>query len=277
MDIKMIAFDLDETLLRIDKTIPEDNIRAIQKAGELGIHVVVATGRPVSSIGYVLDAIPSIRYGILSNGGVVLDLVTGEYISEHTIPVDVAVRFLEYGEKMGYPGDFFVKGKRFVPSGWASLVDRMEVSEGTAKLMKSNCTEKDDLISFLKTFTAIEKVSIRFFTQSQRDACMEESGKLFPELEIATSLPNNLEATSAGVTKGTGLKNLCTYLGIDTNSVLAFGDNGNDIAMLKEAGIGVAMGNSEDYVKEAADRVTLDNEHAGVGYMIEEIFGWQHY
>ena len=90
-------------------------------------------------------------------------------------------------------------------------------------------------------------------------------------LELVGSLRYNIEINTAGVNKGTGLVNLGKVLGIKREEIMAFGDGDNDIVMLKEVGIGVAMANAEDKVKETADYITLSNEEDGVAEAIEKL------
>ena len=93
------------------------------------------------------------------------------------------------------------------------------------------------------------------------------------DVAVTTSISGNAEFNAAGVDKGVGLAMLRTKLGIDRMHVIAFGDNENDLEMLEGAGIGVAMGNSKQYVKDAANEVTGDNDHDGVAEFLERFFG----
>ena len=88
---------------------------------------------------------------------------------------------------------------------------------------------------------------------------------------MTTSIPTNIEINSMGANKGAALRGLCAYLGIDPADTAAFGDGSNDIPMLREAGVGVAMANAEPEVKAAADVVTDSNNDAGVAKMIRKL------
>jgi HAD superfamily hydrolase (TIGR01484 family) len=89
-----------------------------------------------------------------------------------------------------------------------------------------------------------------------------------PELEISNSSPTNLEINAAGVNKAQGLKKVCEFLGLTMDQVMAVGDSLDDLAMIKEAGLGVAMGNAQPLVKDTADWVTTTNDEAGVAHAI---------
>ena len=116
-----------------------------------------------------------------------------------------------------------------------------------------------------------EKINVYF---SDREASRElrERWKDLDDVAVTTSVSGNAEFNAAGVDKGVGLAMLRTKLGIDRMHVIAFGDNENDLEMLEGAGIGVAMGNSKQYVKDAANEVTADNDHDGVAEFLEKFF-----
>ncbi|MDB4897947.1 MAG: haloacid dehalogenase-like hydrolase, partial [Firmicutes bacterium] len=95
--------------------------------------------------------------------------------------------------------------------------------------------------------------------------------KAIPGLEVTTSGPDNLEMTAAGVNKGTGLQQLAAHLKIPREAIIAMGDSDNDMAMIRYAGLGVAMGNAADEVKQVADRITATCDEHGVAKLIEEM------
>ena len=138
--------------------------------------------------------------------------------------------------------------------------------------------------------TVVETTSIEGSLQSLSDTlmvdkilCMCDSEymspsetllrKYFPELSIARSSDSLLEIMAGGINKAEAVKYLCELRKIPLTSTIAFGDNYNDLEMLEGAGIGVAMGNSKQYVKDAANEVTGDNDHDGVAEFLERFFG----
>ena len=103
----------------------------------------------------------------------------------------------------------------------------------------------------------------------RREGCGPQP-ELFPELAVTSSVRNNIELNLASANKGAALEALCRHLGVAMEETVAFGDGTNDLTMLRAAGLGVAMANAAPEVKAAADRVTDDNEHAGVAKVINE-------
>lgn len=89
-------------------------------------------------------------------------------------------------------------------------------------------------------------------------------------MELASSLPRNMEVNAPGVTKGSGLLALAAHLGLTRAQTMAVGDSGNDRAMIEAAGLGVAMGNATDDIRKIADVTTDDNNHDGVAVAIEK-------
>lgn len=276
MDIKLIALDLDGTLLLPDKTLTEENRKVLMRASqEKGIHIVLATGRTYSGISKILEWLPCIRYAVMSNGSVVQDTLTSEVIAEHLVNTEDALSFYDYAVSRKYEVDFFYQGKRFVSPGWDKYVREMDVTEGTKQLLLSNCTKVENQRAYLAALPGVEKISIRFQNEDQKNRLYTEAESMFPQFQICSSLTTNIEANCRNITKATGIQELVSHLGFCMDSVMAFGDNGNDYEMISEAGIGVAMGNAEENIKKIADKITRDNTEDGVAYMIREVFGWQ--
>lgn len=276
MDIKVIALDLDGTLLLPDKTLSEENRQILLRASqEKNVHIVLATGRTYSGIRKILEWIPCIRYVVMSNGAVVQDTWTGEVISEYLVNTKDALSFYDYAASQKLTIDFFHEGNRFVPADWDTCINEMEVSEGTKQLLLSNCTRVEDQRGYLAGLPGVEKISVRFQNENRKDEVYAKIKEMFPQFKICSSLSTNIEANCNYVTKAAGLQDLVSHLGLGMDSVMAFGDSGNDYDMILSAGIGVAMGNAEAEIKKIADKITRDNTEDGVAYMVREVFGWQ--
>lgn len=273
--IKLIAADLDGTLLLPDKTISKANREVLSRVSEMGILIVPATGRPHSGMKKIFEWLPFVQYAILSNGAIVQDVTTGNVIAKHTMQPEEVLEFYDYAQSQNLIVDFFHQGKRFVAPDWNENVAQMDVSEGTKKMLLSNCVILENPREYLKTTQDIEKISVRFLNAEQKEQFYEQFQQKFVHLKITTSLAVNIEATAKGVTKAVGLKELADYLGLQMDEIMVFGDQGNDREMIQAAGIGVAMGNAEDAVKQIADRITKCNTEDGVAYMIQEVLGWK--
>ena len=276
MEIKLIALDLDGTLLLPDKTLSEENKRILAKAAQAGgIYITLATGRPYSGIKKILEWLPCIRYVVLSNGAVVQDTQTGKIIAKHFVDTKDALAFYDYADSQELTVDFFAQGNRIVSPKWKTCIEQMDISEGTKQLLLSNCTVVENQRIYLKSLSGVEKISVRFQNEASKNQYYGKMEALFPQLKICSSLETNVEATCSNVTKASGIQDLVSYLGIGMDSVMAFGDNGNDYEMIETAGLGIAMGNADEDIKKIANRITKSNTEDGVAYMVKEVLGWQ--
>lgn len=274
MKIKIIAFDLDDTLLDHNKRIGDKTRAVLTRAvNEAGMILSVASGRPMDGTRAVLDELPVIGYAVLANGAVVADR-NGRRIAEFPVKRDVALRYYDYAAQRGYICDFFVGGDRVVPPNWKEYITHSEYSEATKAMLISAYRQVEDPRAYLLSLPYVEKISMRFPTMEEKDTAFPVVVKEFPDLQISYSGTALLEAVAAGVSKATGLAALAEHLGYGMENVMAFGDNKNDIEMLGAAGIGVAMGNAIEEAKMAADRVAGSCDEDGIAWMVEEVLGW---
>ena len=268
MEIKMIALDLDGTLLRGNKTVSEKTVKVLRRAAEKEIHIVLATGRTVWGIQPLLKTLGCIRYAVMANGAIIKDLQTGEVIAEHLLPAKKAVAIYDYVRPMDIMFDFFADGVGYTESRFYEYVDRVPVDHATRQMLIASRKPISSVRNYLiQSGEGVEKVNLLF-------ADLDKRRKIWNELEaeqdfvVTSSLAANLELNDREATKGNGLASLCRYLGISMNHVMAFGDSYNDINMIRAAGIGVAMGNAREDVKAAADVITLSNDEDGVADMV---------
>ena len=138
------------------------------------------------------------------------------------------------------------------------------VPENLKSYFRTTRIEVDDMHATLRTHAhEIEKYS---HDEAERDAAWRAIEAACPGVEVTSSLPRNMEVNAPGVTKGSGLLALAAHLGLTRAQTMAVGDSGNDRAMIEAAGLGVAMGNATDDIREIAD----DNNHDGVAAAIEK-------
>ena len=148
------------------------------------------------------------------------------------------------------------------------------IAEAYANGIAYSDADARDYVASVADKDLLEKTFVDYFLSRHKyvkDFYHQEDN--LDDVAVTTSISGNAEFNAAGVDKGVGLAMLRTKLGIDRMHVIAFGDNENDLEMLEGAGIGVAMGNSKQYVKDAANEVTGDNDHDGVAEFLERFFG----
>ena len=177
-------------------------------------------------------------------------------------------------ETLPVMADPFLKGESFMNEKKRPLVEQMRVPEELKEYLRSSRTLVPDLVEYLRDRgDDVEKLTINFVEDEEwnRQGYDEvvQILKKYPHLNAVSGGMRNIEVTRKGVSKASGLKWLGEYLGIKTEEMIAFGDSGNDLEMLKTAGIGIAMGNAELEVKEAADYVTLKNTENGIVHALQ--------
>ena len=264
--VKALFLDLDGTLLADDKSVPEVNREAIGEMLEKGHKVIIATGRPLSSAVYQarrLGLTARDCYLIAFNGGILYDLGEEREISRWPIPLEVVVRAFDEAERRGlhiqtYRGGKVVTVPRFDEETLQVYCDRIlvekeilpdvrELGEDPCKMLAIDLTDHEALESF--------------------HAWLRE--ELGEELDAFFSNPQYLEIVPKGLNKGTAILRMAKLLGIPREDTVAAGDEANDLAMIRAAGVGCAMCNGTEAVKESADYVTeLDNNRGGVAEII---------
>ena len=266
MEIKLIATDLDGTFLDDHKQFLDANIQAFRECAEKGIHIVPATGRTIIGVPEEIKNLPGVRYVITSNGASVVDIKTGETISSCTMSTETVVRIMELArdseDDIMY--DAYVNGIGYTKQEfWDNLLHYVP-NPAILDLVRKTRKPVPDNIEYIKeTGAKPDKINL-FFVEEEARIRMRKALAEIPGIFVTSSLSNNLEVNAVGADKGGALLCLAELLGIRQEATMAFGDGENDISMLRMAGIGVAMENAEDHVKEAADYVTVTNNEAGV-------------
>ena len=270
-DIKLIALDLDGTTLTREG-LSRRTKETLEEAIRRGIEVVIATGRVYTSLPESIHKIEGLKRIITSNGAHITDCQTGEFFySNYLNPESVRLVHGILSERPEFPMEVFTKGVAYIDS---SIYEDLEKNGSTfmsAKYILRTRRPVEKIYDFLLAHEdSIENLNIHFeFPQDRLE--MLEVLRSLPAVTITSSEKNNLEVGGETTSKANALTELCKELDIGMEHVMAFGDSPNDIHMITEAGIGVAMGNGEDNVKEAADIITLGNNDEGVAYAIRTI------
>lgn len=276
MPIKLIAFDLDGTLLDDKKNLPEENLRALKKAAAAGALLVPATGRIFSGIPQILRQLPGSRYYITINGAYAYDAVADQNLASAEMSVDLCLRLIEYMDTLPVIYDCYQDNWGYISRRMFDVAGEYIPDPGIMKMMRELRTPVDDLASTLKERgRPVQKMQMHFKDLQERGRQLELVARLFPETAVSSSLPWNIEINSSGATKGQALKRLCHALEIDLQDTLAFGDGSNDLDLLQTAGIGVAMDNAVPQLKAAADWIAPSNREAGVAAGIYRFMGWE--
>ena len=264
----MIATDIDGTMLRSDGSLAPRVKAALRAAADAGIHVVPATGRPLIITNDVIDRLELDHYWVFANGAVTRHLARDELIRgfwmDHEVTRDLlgllrrdlpgAGFAIEFEDTVAFEAGF----ERVVPN----PPDQAPVEDLNASLDESVAHwQRVQKILVYDLSIEVEELFARITKVVGKRAAPSYSGLDFVELAAGV------------VTKATALELLARDLGIDASQVVSFGDNHNDLAMLRWAGRGYAMGNATADARAAADEVIGDNDADGLAVKIEELLG----
>ena len=263
VNAKLIALDLDGTLLTSRGDVSERNVAAVQAVADAGHHVVIATGRPlhlVADLGGQLGT--SVSHVVGTNGSMIGTFPDGQLLRLMGFDIDLAHRAIATF-RQELPG-----------TGFAIATDAgMAHERGFAQRMPAvvDTDPTDDVLTLggteaFKLFAFHDDMSV--------PALLRAAPALLPETLAAMHM--GAEAIDIGLTmidKCAGLQWVCEQLDVSAADVIAFGDEWNDITMLEWAGRGVAMGNADARVRAAANEVAPSNMADGVAVVLERLLG----
>jgi Cof subfamily protein (haloacid dehalogenase superfamily) len=264
--IKLIAIDLDGTLLNGAKEISEENKRVLKLAKAQGAEVVICTGRPLAAIRHYLQELGMEEdgdYSITFNGGLVQKNKSGEVLGRAALTYAEVLELATLAESLDLPLDI--------------VMDEHVYQLPTSPDHKSGYNVLHNYLDFVpKTVADLNEEEAYNKTVSCYDAAYLDAQipkipqAFFEKFEIAKSRDILLEFLPKGVDKAYGMQILGDALGIKPEEMMAIGDEENDLPMIEFAGYGVAMGNAVPTVKAAANVLTADNEHDGVAEVVRK-------
>lgn len=260
-NIKVIAMDLDGTLLRPDKKIAESTKKYLKRLHIEGYSIIAVTGRILKNSLFVQEGDLLFDYVICAGGTIIYDVRNKKILWEVTLDPTVYKKIADL-YKSSATKISFCDTEYYHNYGYSirkGLVD----------------TEIADLDDFYRKTKSIYKMEIFFDNEDLHQKCLDTFSIHFPFLSYISmqdsfGVSQWIEVYPKNVNKVTALKKLLSYLNYTIENVVAFGDGRNDIEFLKESKIGVAMGNALDIVKEVADDVTLSYEEKGVEYWLKQ-------
>ncbi|MCV9878939.1 sugar-phosphatase [Brenneria izbisi] len=266
MSIKLIAIDMDGTLLTPQNQISPAVKAAIAAARAKGVQVVLATGRPFIGVARYLaelDLQQEECFCITNNGALVQRAINGECVAQTTLSFDDYLYFEALSRKLNV--HFHAMDFNFVYTANKDIsAYTVHESHLTGIPLKYRTVEEMDRSMTFPKVMMIDEPPLLDHAISQIPP------QAFERYTIMKSAPYYLEILDKRVNKGAGVRMLAEHLGIARESVMTLGDQENDLAMLEYAGLGVAMGNAIETVKAISQFVTKTNQEDGVAYAIEK-------
>lgn len=260
---KLLALDLDGTLTNSSKKISSKNKKYIAMAQEMGVKIILASGRPVLGIHPVaeeLDLYNKGGYILAYNGGHIIDCGTGKNLVKHTIPLMLNHEICAVSRK------FDVHPLTYNETGVICENDQSEY------VLKEGYNNSIPVIKVERLEEAVKQPVVKFMVVGDPEELQKAfrylTRKYSSILNIFFSEPYFMEITPPGIEKASSLKKLCEILSIRREGLMACGDGLNDISMLRFSGLAIAMGNAYEETKKYADYISASNEDDGVAEAI---------
>ena len=266
MNYELIAMDLDGTLNNDQKIITPRTKEALMKAQKQGVRLALASARPSPGLYKERDILELQNFGgiLMSyNGGRIQNAADGKVLFETAMDLEETRKTLRFLEKLPVTpilddgAYFYVTDPKGYKVEYECQNNRME------------CVKVENLADFLH-FSPV-KILMSVEPELLEDIRRQIAAFLPESLTVVQTAAFYLEVIPRRINKGQGLRDVCRALGIDISRTVAFGDAANDIPMLQAAGVGVAMGNASEAVKEAADMVTASNNEDGIAAALERL------
>ncbi len=268
LPIRLIAIDMDGTLLNEDCVIPQENVSAMCEAVNAGIHLAIVSGRVPEDISYFMsDAGFDDCFVLGLNGGYWLEKPHGLPVCESYMSNAAAGACIQILESEEVTYSAF--GRSHIAISRPFATGDGQVQWGTHLARKGNLLYTYGMEGILdQKKLGINKFVYVDLNDTDRLLRIREKIERISGVEVTSSWSNNIEVMPAGIHKGSALAALAQRLHLEAGQVMAIGDNDNDIPMLKWAGYGVAMGNATEGARAVSEFETDDNENAGVAKAI---------
>ncbi|MCC8073806.1 MAG: Cof-type HAD-IIB family hydrolase [Clostridiales bacterium] len=268
MSIKIIATDLDGTLMSADHiTVTERTKAALKKSHDNSVKIAIATGRPLKLVGSVLEQVPFVDYVIYSNGACVFDRNKNEVIYSDLIDVERTEKIVDYflNERVFF--EVYIDGKSHFQQGFEKYFSQGDIPDEFVSEVTDTMTPHENLAKYTKG-KMIEKVTA-YSVQSER---YDDYKSFLTSLDLTavTSFKDSIEATVSTASKGRALEGICTSLGLTSSEAMSFGDAGNDCPMLAFAKYSFAMANATQECKNTANFITDSNADDGLAKAVEK-------
>lgn len=271
--IKLIASDLDGTLLNKQSMISQKNTDKIKQCIENGVHFAFCTGRAFAEMDNIFEQIPFIEYAIMANGAYCFNTKTKEIIYKRTIKKADIRKIYDVLKEKDVLFEMYTNNKIYCNKKTDEEIIEYIPVEFLKLIIFSRVLvdDMDKLIDDMDENDGAVKLHIFFSSVSERDRVYEEVKNM--DYDIISQSFNEIEFNAKGVNKGTGIQLLAERLGIQKDEIMAFGDNFNDISMRDGAGTLIVVDNAVAPLKKIADFVTTAHDEDGVAYGIEKFIG----
>lgn len=265
MSLKMVVTDLDGTLLTSADCLTQVSIAAFASLKKQGILPVIATGRMLREAQFAVEGIGATDYFMGMNGAQTVNLRTQETIYQKTLDLAAVQALVDILDTLGVFYQIYSHTAVYTRQRW--------LKDMGASGMKAEYIRR--FASSLLPFSRVDALrAVKMFVvcrDADKQRMLRQRLALIESVELVSSYPDYFEILPRGLNKGDALLRLCLHLGIAPREVAAIGDSDNDIEILSQSGVAIAMGNAFERLKDVADHIVPSNDNDGVAYALSHI------
>ncbi len=265
---KLVAIDLDGTLVTDEKELTKKTVEVIKEASKKGVKIMISSGRSFYRLERFIDALDLRKENqctICFNGGMIVENKTKEMLYSKNLNAEEVEELIQLGKALRLPIMIYSRDTHYVET----IPEVVQKNTKNLKGMNLKVVNFNQ-INFNKPENYIYKVCFIDKPEKIIEKRKQISEEILKKYEITSSVPEYLEIVKKGIKKSEAIKVVMEKYDIKQDEVMAIGDGENDIEMLDFAGLGIAMKNASDFVKGFANDVTTSNNHDGVANAIEK-------
>jgi Cof subfamily protein (haloacid dehalogenase superfamily) len=271
MKYKMIAMDMDGTLLTTEKEVSERTKKILKQAADMGVKLVVCTGRIFASAKIYAELIGTKAPIIASNGAYIREKDRDEVIYKKNLTKDEIIKTVGIVKEYGFYPHLFTTDTLYSEKFIFSSKAYDKWNEGLPEEKKVKIRIVEDLEKVVEYDDEIFKVVVLAdMDDIEKLRALRREIETSLDVDVMSSWINNIEVVSHGISKGNAVKILADYYCLEPEEIICVGDNENDLSMIQYAGMGIAMGNATEELKAAAKYITDTNDEDGVANAIEK-------
>ena len=266
MGFDLIALDIDGTLLNSRKEVAPETVKAIRDVCAAKKTVVFDTGRAVTELRDLFTLVPWVRYAVFASGAGIYDLQKNKTFALRGFPQEQADTVLSLARTKDIMPQIVLADRDVIQASHLEHLDRYHM-DAYRPLYEKAMTLVSDIYAFAASCRE-KMLKINLYHADPEERLRTRAQLASLDIEKNYSETCSLECSAHGVNKGSGLLRLCDSLGLSPEQCVAVGDAENDIPMFRVAGLAIAMGNADEQIKTAADRVVSDLDHGGCAQAI---------
>lgn len=269
--IKLLAFDLDGTVLTSENTLPESVRQSLIRAAESGVVLVAASGRPYGSMPESILSLRGLSFCIASNGAAIYD-GNGKKLFSSLLDCDCVNEFLEMTNGCDLILEAFIDGKTYTDKRYCDDPVSYGCSQAYIDYVKSSHASVEDMRAFVARHSSeLDSIEVVCTDKALRTELRKKLENKLNKVYVTSSSENFIELMSAQATKANAVRHICEITGISPEQAAACGNADNDADMIKFCGLGAAVKNSSPQCLGSADIVIPSNNECGVCELVDII------